>query len=255
MFAYSKIPLTRQITRIAAKGKDTLLDAIYPPRCLTCIEPTEQGANLCADCWADTTFITGAICNVCGTPLLGEGGSRNIKCDECISDPPKWNAGRAAVIYAGGGRKAVLGLKHGDRLDMAKPLAEWMARSAGDLLDRADIVTPVPLHWRRLVKRKFNQSAELARHLSAISGTPTIPDLLVRRKFTTSQDGLSRVERHDNQRGVFAVHKRRAVPKNVLLIDDVMTTGATLSACADTLRAAGAERIDALVLARVARDV
>lgn len=232
-----------------------MLDGIYPPRCLTCTEPTEQGASLCADCWAETTFITGAICGVCGTPLLGEGGSKSIKCDECISDPPKWNAGRAAVIYAGGGRRAVLGLKHGDRLDMAKPLAEWMARSAGDLLYQADVVTPVPLHWRRLVKRKFNQSAELARHLSAISSTPIIPDLLVRRKFTKSQDGLTRVERHENQRGVFAVHKRRTVPKNVLLIDDVMTAGATLSACADTLRAAGAERIDALVLARVARDV
>ena len=231
-----------------------MLDGIYPPRCLTCTEPTEHGASLCADCWADTTFITGAICNVCGTPLLGEDSSRNVKCDECISDPPKWNTGRAAVIYAGGGRRVVLGLKHGDRLDMAKPLAEWMARAAGDLLKQADTITPVPLHWRRLVKRKFNQSAELARELATISGTTFTPDLLVRNKFTASQDGLTRAERHENQRGVFAVHKRRTAPKNVLLIDDVMTTGATLSACAETLRAAGAERIDALVLARVARE-
>ena len=185
---------------------------------------------------------------------MGETTNISDKCDECISDPPKWNTGRAAVIYAGGGRRVVLGLKHGDRLDMAKPLAEWMARAAGDLLEQADTITPVPLHWRRLVKRKFNQSAELARELSVISGTMVMPDLLVRNKRTASQDGLSRAERHENQRCVFTVHKRRTVPKNVLLIDDVMTTGATLSACAETLRAAGAERIDALVLARVARD-
>ena len=202
----------------------------------------------------DTTFITGAICDVCGTPLLGETDGK-IKCDSCITHPPAWDTGRAAVIYAGGGRRAVLSLKHGDRLDMARPLAEWMVRSGSDLLGSADVIVPVPLHWRRLFKRKFNQSAELARHLSAISGTPCIPDLLVRDKPTPTQDGLTREERHENQRGVFSVHKRRHVPKTILLVDDVMTTGATLSACADTFRDAGAERIDALVLARVARDV
>ena len=231
-----------------------MLDVIYPPRCLTCTEPTEQGASLCAECWADTTFISGAICDVCGTPLPGETNSK-IKCDSCITHRPEWDTGRAAVIYSGGGRRAVLSLKHGDRLDMAKPLAEWMARSGGGILNGADAIVPVPLHWRRLFKRKFNQSAELAWHLSKISGTPCIPDLLVRDRSTPTQDGLTREERHENQCGVFAVHKRRKLPKKIVLVDDVMTTGATLSACAETLRAAGAERIDALVLARVARDV
>ena len=230
-----------------------MLDFIYPPRCLTCTEPTEQGASLCADCWADTTFITGAVCDVCGTPLPGEADGKII-CDSCISCRPAWDGGRAAVVYSGGGRRAVLSLKHGDRLDMARPLAKWMARSGGDLLKNADVIAPVPLHWRRLLKRRFNQSAELAWQISSMSGTPCIPDLLVRDTFTPSQDGLTREERHKNQQGVFSVHKRRQVPKNVLLIDDVMTTGATLSACAETLRAAGVERIDALVLARVARD-
>jgi len=231
-----------------------MLDVIYPPRCLTCTEPTERGASLCADCWADTTFISGAICDVCGTPLLGETDSK-IKCDSCIAHRPAWDTGRAAAIYAGRGRRAVLSLKHGDRLDMGRPLAEWMARSGGELLDEADVIVPVPLHWRRMFKRKYNQSAELAWHLSKISGVSYIPDLLVRDRATPTQDGLTREERHENQRGVFSVHKRRAVPKNIVLIDDVMTTGATLSACAETLRKAGADRIDALVLARVARDV
>jgi len=221
---------------------------------LTCTEPTEHGASLCAECWADTAFITGTICDVCGTPLPGESDSK-IKCDSCINHRPAWDVGRAAVVYSGGGRRAVLSLKHGDRLDMARPLADWMARSAGIILQQADVIVPVPLHWRRMFKRRFNQSAELAWHLSKISGTPYVPDLLVRDRPTPTQDGLTREERHENQRGVFSVHKRREVPKTILLIDDVMTTGATLSACAETLRAAGAERIDALVLARVARDV
>ena len=184
--------------------------------------------------------------------MPGEGG--NLKCDSCITNPPAWDYGRAAVVYSGGGRRAVLGLKHGDRLDMARPLAEWMARSGGDLLEQADVITPVPLHWRRLFRRRYNQSVELARCLAEISGKPYIPDLLLRTKATPSQDGLTRAQRHENQRGVFRHNPRQPLAKNILLIDDVMTTGATLSACAETLRTAGAERIDALVLARVARD-
>ncbi len=230
-----------------------ILNVIYPPRCLSCPEPTEQGAHLCADCWADTAFISGTVCHCCGAPLSGEGGGDDIKCDGCITHPPAWNNGRAAVLYTGGGRRVTLALKHGDRLDMARPLAEWMARSGASLLETADVITPVPLHWRRLFKRRFNQSAELARHLADISGKPYIPDLLIRKKPTPTQDGLTRAERHENQRGVFVINPRHATPKNILIIDDVMTTGATISACAEVLRAAGANQIDALVLARVAR--
>lgn len=230
-----------------------VLDIIYPPRCLSCMELTEKGASLCADCWSETSFITGAVCNSCGTPLQGEASDGQFKCDGCITHPPAWDSGRASVLYDGGGRRAVLALKHGDRLDMARPLAEWMARSGAELLADADVITPVPLHWTRLFKRRFNQSAELARHLAKISGKPYVPDLLIRQKATKTQDGLSRVERHENQRGVFAVNPRRTIPQNVLIIDDVMTTGATISACAEVLQSAGCVQIDALVLARVAR--
>ena len=116
---------------------------------------TELGANLCAGCWADTTFITGAICNACGTPLLGEENEAQVKCDGSIMDPPKWNKGRAAVIYAGSGRRVVLSLKHSDRLDMARPSAEWMARAGAELLEQADVIVPVPLHWRRLCEENL----------------------------------------------------------------------------------------------------
>jgi len=233
---------------------EAISGVVYPPLCMICREPTELSASLCGECWPETSFIAGLVCDACGTPLPGENCGADIHCDSCLNDPPSWDRGRAAVVYSGVGRRAVLGLKHGDRLDMGRPLAEWMARSGAPLLKTADVIVPVPLHWRRLVKRRYNQSAELARHLSVISGTPLTPDLLVRDKATPSQDGLSRIERHENQRGVFSLHNRRSIAKNILLVDDVMTTGATLSACADTLRVAGAERIDALVLARVARE-
>lgn len=249
--------MSKQIDRLKVKGKGgvgSVLNVIYPPRCLTCTELTDHGASLCADCWSNTTFIAGAICDVCGAPLPGVSFGDKLKCDTCLRDPPHWDAGRAAVVYNGGGRRVVLSLKHGDRLDMVKPLANWMARSGDELLQRADIIVPVPLHWRRLLKRKYNQSAELARQLSKISGVPDVPDLLIRNTATPSQDGLNRTERYENQRGVFEIRKHRKVAKNVLLIDDVMTTGATLSVCADALRFAGAERIDALVLARVAQQ-
>ncbi|MGE4610297.1 MAG: ComF family protein [Paracoccaceae bacterium] len=231
-----------------------LLNTIYPPRCLTCSEPTEHGANLCADCWADTTFISGTIFDTCGTPLPGENNGTCIECDGCLTYPPTWDKGRAAVIYDGGGRRVTLALKHGDRLDMAGPLAGWMDRAGRNLLQRAGVIAPVPLHCRRLLKRQYNQSAELARHPSALSSTPTIPDLLIRTKATSIQDSLTRAERLENQRGAFAVHNRRQVQQNILLIDDVMTTGATLSACARALRTASAQRIDVLVFVRVARD-
>jgi len=178
----------------------------------------------------------------------------DIMCDGCISHPPAWDNGRAAVVYNGGGRRVALALKHGDRLDISRPLSEWMVRAGADLLEAADAITPVPLHWRRLVKRRYNQSAEIARCISNISGVCVMPDLLIRKNPTPIQDGLTRVERYENQRGAFVVNTRYTTPKNVVIIDDVMTTGATISACAEVLRAAGAERIDALVLARVARD-
>lgn len=227
------------------------VDAIYPPRCLTCLEPTQKGASLCASCWSDTVFISGTVCHVCGTPLIGEAESE-IKCDNCIVHPPVWDSGRAAVLYEGNGRKVVLALKHGDRLDMARPLAEWMVRSGADLLQSVDVVTPVPLHWRRLFKRRYNQSAELARHIAEISDVSYVPDLLVRKKATPLQDGLNRQQRYENQRGVFSINPRHSIPKRVLIVDDVLTTGATISACAEVLRGADAEQINALVLARVA---
>jgi ComF family protein len=234
--------------------KSTLIDTIYPPRCLACTAATDTAHALCPACWADTHFIAGTSCRKCGVPLMGEAGPEDL-CEGCQRHPPAWDRGAAAVLYRGAGRRIVLALKHGDRLDMVRPLAGWMARAGRELLQETDLIVPVPLHWRRLLMRRYNQSAELARGLARASGRPVVVDLLTRRRATTPQEGMGRDARAANQADAFAVTPRRAAQlqgRAVLMIDDVLTSGATLSACAECLRAAGACRVDVLALARVA---
>jgi predicted amidophosphoribosyltransferase len=246
--------VTRRPAAILLALRRGLVDAVYPPRCLTCTEATEAPHGLCPACWRDTHFITGAACWKCGTPMPGEAEAGDL-CDGCLRHPPGWDRGRAAIAYTGAGRKAVLALKHGDRLDLAGPLAAWMVAAGGPLLAEADLVAPVPLHWRRLIRRRYNQSAELARRIAAAAGRPAVVDLLRRSRMTTPQERMDRDARHANQSGAIAVTPRRAgrvAGAHVLLIDDVITSGATLSACAEACRAAGAARVDVLALARVA---
>jgi len=230
-----------------------IIDTIYPPRCLACTAATDAARGLCPACWADTHFIAGTTCRKCGVPLVGDAGTED-QCESCTRHPPAWDRGAAALLYSGAGRRMVLALKHGDRLDMVRPLAAWMSRAGRPLLAEADIVAPVPLNWRRLVMRRYNQSAELARQLGRETGRTVVPDLLTRRRATSPQAG-GRDDRARNQAGAFAVTPRHAAAlagRRVLLVDDVLTSGATLSACADTLRAGGAAGIDVLALARVA---
>ncbi len=176
-----------------------------------------------------------------------------VQCDGCLHHPPAWDRGRALMLYDGTGRRLILSLKHGDRTDLAVPLAKWLARIAPDMLEQADIIAPVPLHWRRGLYRRYNQSAELARFLARGRPCQFTPDLLSRTRKTVPQEGMTREERFENQAGAFAVRDGDFVGKNILLIDDVMTSGATLSGCAEALRAAGAAQINVLVIARVAR--
>lgn len=216
---------------------------------------TQEGALFCPECWSEAAFITGTICETCGRPQLGEFFEAGMQCDACHSNPPYWDNARSAMIYEGSGRRAILALKHGDRLDLAKPLADWMIRAGAVLVENADIIAPVPLHRMRMLKRKYNQSAELARYVSKNSKAAYVPDLIIRHKSTKQQNGMTAKERQENQSGAFKINPRYAnniIGKKVLLIDDVLTTGATLGECSRVLREANTKQIDVLVLACVA---
>jgi len=229
------------------------LAAIYPPRCLGCGDTVDSDFGLCGPCWAKTEFIGGLSCDGCGTPLPGEVTRDAVHCDACIRAPKPWAHGRAALVYTGMGRKLVLGLKHGDRQDVARPAANWMRVSVQSLITEKTLIAPVPLHWLRLAKRRYNQSALIAKNLSELTGCDWCADLLERPVRTASLDGKTSAERSDILRGSIRANPRRrhrVMGRPVLLVDDVMTTGATLAACTEACNAAGADQVCVSVLAR-----
>ncbi|MFY8146867.1 MAG: ComF family protein [Rhodobacter sp.] len=233
------------------------LHLVYPPQCLVCDAPVTQDFGLCAPCWRDTAFISGLVCDLCGAPLPGEDPGHAVLCDDCLTIARPWARGRAAVLYRDTARRMILALKHGDRTDLARPAAGWMMRVAGPLIQAGMVVAPVPLHWLRLLTRRYNQAALLSAHIARDAGLTHCPDLLQRRRNTRSQEGRDRPGRFRNVNDAFRVHPRHAArirDRPVLLVDDVMTSGATLAAGADACRAAGAASVSVLVLARVAKD-
>lgn len=233
------------------------LRLIYPPRCLTCDAAVVSDFGLCPTCWRDTVFIGGMVCDACGTPLPGDDDTEVAHCDDCMTIARPWSRGRAALIYGGNARRIVLALKHGDRQDLARPAARWMARAANPILIPGMLIVPIPLHWTRLLRRRYNQAALLANALARETGLECHPDLLVRTRRTRSQDGRGRDARFANLDGVIHPHPRRGTRmagQKVLLIDDVMTSGATLAAATDACLRAGATNVCILTLARVAKD-
>jgi predicted amidophosphoribosyltransferase len=217
----------------------------------------ESDFGLCGTCWKDTEFIGGAICDGCGCPLPGDESSDKLKCDDCMTVPKPWVQGRSALIYKANGRRLVLALKHGDRQEIAKPAALWMARAIADLPLQNVIIAPVPLHWTRLLKRRYNQSSLLAQALARHTGLPVCPDLLLRKRKTRPLEGMSRDVRFSSVRGAIEVHpkrRHRMVARPVLLVDDVLTSGATLSSATDACLAAGSGPVFVVTLARAVKD-
>jgi ComF family protein len=238
-------------------GLQAMLRLVYPPQCLGCDELVTTDFGLCGKCWRDTPFITGLVCDSCGLPLPGDDGGAPVQCDDCLMLARPWGQGRAALLYKDNGRKMVLQLKHGDRLDLAKPAGGWLLRAARPLLRPDTLIAPVPLHWLRLLRRRYNQSALLAASLGRLAQRDHCPDLLIRSKRTPSQEGRDRHARFENLQNAIRIHPRRAAllkGRSVLLVDDVMTSGATFAASAEACLAAGASEVSVVALARVAKD-
>ncbi|MEQ8901036.1 MAG: double zinc ribbon domain-containing protein [Roseovarius sp.] len=230
---------------------------IYPSRCTLCGVTVDSDFGLCGPCWRDTPFISGLVCDACGVPLPGEAGAQAEFCDECLTHARPWSRGRAALLYQENGRRLVLALKHGDRHDVIRPAAKWLARAAAPLLQPDTLLAPVPLHWTRMLRRRYNQSALLVQALARETGQPHCLDLLHRSKRTQSLNGLDRAARHAMLSDAIRVNPARRtliVDRPVLIVDDVMTSGATLSAAAQAAFAAGAQDVCILTLARVAKD-
>lgn len=233
----------------------TVLDAVLPPRCLSCGTVVAGDGALCPPCWGRLAFIGAPHCARCGLPFAFE-VAPDALCGDCVRHEPVFGQARAALRYDDASRPLVLAFKHGDGTHAAPALGRWMAQAAGDLARDAELIVPVPLHRLRLFRRRYNQSALLARAVARLVDRPAAAGMLVRRRRTPSQGGLSRSGRIANVRGAFAIAGGRAPElrdRKVLLVDDVMTTGATLSECARVLRRAGAARVDLLTLARVVR--
>lgn len=229
------------------------LDVALPPLCPSCRQLVGGGGALCAACWSQLSFIAPPYCERLGIPFAYDPGP-GILSMQAIADPPAYNRARAAVRFDEISRSLVHALKYGDRLDLAPTLGRWMAHAGRELLAGADALVPVPLHWRRLWARRFNQSAMLAQHISLMSGVPLAQDGLKRVKATAQQVGLSKSERALNVQGAFRVAKDRkgeVTGRRLVLIDDVLTSGATVDACARALLRAGAANVDVLVFARV----
>lgn len=231
---------------------------LFPPQCLDCGTGVAGDGALCPDCWREAEFIGACICARCGIPLPGDGTEEaGLSCDECLARARPWAAGRAALVYAGSGRRLVLALKHGDRPDLAPALGRWLAAAAAPLLTAGTLVVPVPLHPRRMLARKYNQAALLGAAVARAHGLRLEAAALRRTRHTPMQDHGSVADRFANVEGAVEVAARaraRLDGRPVLLVDDVMASGATLGAAAAALAAAGAGPVSVAVLARAVKD-
>ncbi len=244
------------VISVARSGAQAALKAIYPAQCVCCNALVEEHGTICPSCWPKVPFIFGLCCDSCGLPLPGHDDGTPVQCDDCLTLARPWAQGRAVMLYGDKARQMLLGLKYYDRLDLAAPAGKWLARHAQPMLQPDMLVAPIPLHWLRFVKRRCNQAALLSTALARELALDYCPDLLIRTRNTGTQDGRGRMGRFANVADAFAAHPRqgaRIKGRHILLVDDVMTAGATFAAATEVCLAHGAASVRVIALARVAR--
>ncbi|MHB8530186.1 MAG: phosphoribosyltransferase family protein [Caulobacteraceae bacterium] len=245
-----------RIAPFARRAASGALDLVLPPRALDespGLARPVMGAGVSGEAWRRIAFIDAPFCDGCGAPFEYAPGEA-VLCPACMARRPAFDRARAACLYDEYSRDLILQLKHADRTDLCGLFAHWLSRAAADVLADCQGVLPVPLHRRRLFARRYNQAAEIARPLARLAGRPYLADALVRSRPTPSQGGRSGSGRRRNVAGAFAVPpraRRRIEGARVVLIDDVLTTGATAEACARALKSAGAAHVAVAVIARV----
>lgn len=228
-----------------------IVDTLLPPLCLCCGAMVGEPGSLCPACWSKLSFLSPPCCQTCGHPFEVEAGDGTL-CGRCMAEAPPWDRARAVLRYDDASKPLILRFKHADRLEGAPAFGRWLARAGADLRPGCDMVVPVPLHRWRLLARRYNQAALLALALGREWGLPAEVDALRRLRRTPPQGHFSREERGRNVRGAFGLRPGLDVGgKAVVLVDDVLTTGATLGECAKVLKRADAARVDVLTLGRV----
>lgn len=232
------------------------IDVVLPPRCVVSGDIIDQPGVLSADIWSRLKFISAPYCDVCGVPFEFEIGEGSL-CAKCQSHPPLYDRARAALVYDDVSRDIILKFKHGDQINAAPVFVPWLKQAGADILADTDVLVPVPLHYWRLLRRRYNQAALLGQFLAREIGISFLPEALQRTRATPPQGKLDQKSRQKNVKNAFVINPKAArviYGKNIVLVDDVFTTGSTVSECAKVLKKAGAKSVSVLAAARVVRS-
>lgn len=234
-----------------------LVDFILPPRCIVSGQEVSHQGMVAPEIWSKLDFITDPFCEKCGFPFEFDTGTGMHLCGQCIQKSPVYNRARAALKYNDASRSMILGFKHGDQMHAVRAFMPWLKAAGQDMLMEADVIIPVPLHRWRLIRRRYNQAAILAQRLGQETSIPVLVDALFRTRNTQTQGHLKAGERAKNVRRAFVLNPKYEgdlIGRNIVLIDDVYTTGSTIKECVKALKKAKPARVDVLTIARVVKE-